>query len=359
MINFTVGPVQSNEEVKRIGSENIPYFRTPEFSKIMLENERLILKFAKAKQGSRAVFMTCSGTGSMETAIINCLNKNDKALVVNGGSFGNRFVELLKIHEIPFTEIHLPYGKALKKMHLQDFENKGYTAFLINVHETSTGVHYNMDLISDFCKRNNLFLIVDAISSFLADPFDMGKSHTDILITGSQKALACPPGVSIIVLSPEAQKRVESNDPRCMYLNLKTALSNQERGQTPFTPAVGVLLQIHSRLLEIEKNGGVESEIERIESLAEYFRERIKKLPFEIVSESYSNAVTSLSPKDKTKSAYKLFELLKDNYGIWICPNGGEMKNSVFRVGHIGNLKKSDYDYLISSIENIIEKNIW
>ena len=80
------------------------------------------------------------------------------------------------------------------------------------------------------------------------------------MITGSQKALACNPGISVIVLSPMALKRIESIDPKCMYLNLKYALSNGERGQTPFTPAVGILRQIHERLKEIDANGGVEKE---------------------------------------------------------------------------------------------------
>ena len=109
MINFTVGPVQSSDAVRAIGAEQVPYFRTAEFSELMLENERLVKKFAHTTDDSRVVFMTCSGSGGMETAIMNCLNKNDKALVVNGGSFGERFVELLTLHEIPFTEIKLEH----------------------------------------------------------------------------------------------------------------------------------------------------------------------------------------------------------------------------------------------------------
>lgn len=105
MLNFTVGPVQSSDVVRAIGAEQVPYFRTAEFSDMMLENERLVKKFSKATNDSRAVFMTCSGSGGMEAAIINCLSKDDKALVVNGGSFGQRFVELLSLHEIPFSEI--------------------------------------------------------------------------------------------------------------------------------------------------------------------------------------------------------------------------------------------------------------
>lgn len=356
MINFTVGPVQSSDAVRAIGAEQVPYFRTEEFSNLMFENERLIKKFAKASTESRVAFITGSGSAGMEAAIMNALSSNDKAIVVNGGSFGERFIELLSLHEIPYEEIKLEYGKALKEEHLEKFENQGFTTFVVNKHETSTGVHYDMKLISDFCKKNKLFLIVDCISSFLADPFDMEELEADIMIAGSQKALACPPGIAIMVLAPSAQERIKRTKCICQYLDLKLALENQERGQTPWTPAVGILRQINIRLREIEAAGGADVEIARCAELAKYFRDKLVEhnLPFEIISESLSNAVTPLHPT--TQSAYKIFLKIKDEYGMWICPNGGEMKDSVFRVGHIGFLQESDYDKLINALLDLRDK---
>ena len=370
MLNFTVGPVQSCEDVHRIGAEDVPYFRTAEFSNVMLENERLMLKFAGAPNGSRAVFITGSGTASMEATIMNVLTPEDRALVVNGGSFGARFCKICEVHGVPHDEIRLDAGKALKRECLfnaerqkrreaesdgggeQDGEVK-FSAFVVNKHETSTGVHYDMRLIADFCRKNKLLLIVDNISSFLCDEFDMAALGADVMITGSQKALACPPGVSIIVLSPRALERVASNDPKCLYFDLKDALKNQERGQTPFTPAVGTLLQIHARLKEIEAAGGVAAEVAKAKSLAEYFRGKIKDLPLEIVSESLSNAVTPLRPTNGM-SAYDIFLKLKDEHGIWVCPNGGELEDKVFRVGHMGCLTTEDYDKLLLALREVM-----
>lgn len=356
MINFTVGPVQSSDAVRAIGAENVPYFRTAEFSQIMLENERLIKKFAHTTEDSRVVFLTCSGSGGMETAIMNTLSKKDKALVINGGSFGERFVELLALHEIPFTQIKLEHGKALRPEHLAPYEGKGYTAFLLQKHETSTGVHFDINLVGDFCKRNNCFLIVDTISTFLTDPFDMAALGAGVMITGSQKALACPPGIAVMALAPSALKRIEKTKCCCQYLDLKLALRNQERGQTPWTPAVGVLLQINERLKEIDAAGGAEAEIARAAGLANCFRNKLEEhhLPFEIVSESLSNAVTPLHPT--TQSAYEIFLKLKDEYGIWICPNGGDMKDTIFRVGHLGYLTEKDYDKLIDAFLDLRDK---
>lgn len=352
MLNFTVGPVMSSEAVCSIGSEQVPYFRTDEFSKILLENEYLMKQFAGAGAEARAVFMTGSGTLSMETTVINLFSEKDSVLVVDGGSFGHRFVEILTIHGIPHTIIKPEFGCGITKEQLSKYEGKKYTGFLVNLDETSIGVLYDIHLISDFCRRNHLFLVVDSISSFLCDPFDMEKLGVQAMITGSQKALACPPGVSIIVMSAEAVDRVYQHNPKSMYMDLKTALKDQERGQTPFTCAVGILRQINVRLKEIEHNGGVESEIRRIGGLAGYFRDRVTKLSYDIVSKSLPNAVTPLMPTNGL-SAYTVFLRLKDEYGIWICPNGGELKDRIFRVGHIGALVEADYDVLLSALKDL------
>ena len=385
MRNFTVGPVQGFPSLHKIGAHDVPYFRTAEFSKVMLENERLMLKFAGAPAGSRAVFITGSGTASMEAAVMNLLTPNDRALVVNGGSFGERFSRICEVHGIPYDEIRLETGKALRKENLFDKGSQGHrginnkecmskgrgmlqafvpscrcgknslvdhTAFLVNRHETSTGVLYDMRLISDYCKAHGLLLIVDNISSFLCDEFDMTALGADVMITGSQKALACPPGVSVIILSPHALERVARNDPRCMYFDLKDALKNQERGQTPFTPAVQILLQINARLKDIDATDGVAAEIAKVKSMAEYFRDRIKGLPLEIISESLSNAVTPLRPTNGM-SAYDIVLKLKDDHGIWVCPNGGDLKDKVFRVGHMGNLTTKDYDKLVTALGKV------
>lgn len=358
MLNFTVGPVQSPDYVCEIGGQQVPYFRTSEFSNVVFESEKLIKDFAHASDDSSVLFITGSGTASMEAAIINTLTPADKALVVNGGSFGARFSELCTWHDIPHTDIKLEAGKTLTKEQLSAYSGQGYTAFLVNLHETSTGVLYDIDMISDFCKQEGIFLIVDAISAFLADPVNMNDQKIDVLITGSQKALACAPGISIVVLSPTALKRVAENRSVSMYLDFKMALKDAERGQTPFTPAVGTILEIHKRLQMIEAAGGVDSEISRTHALATDFREKLKaaNLPFVSFSDSPSNAVTSLYVKDY--SAYDIFLHLKDEYGIWICPNGGAMKDDVFRVGHIGDLTPADNDILINAFVDLFNKGV-
>lgn len=357
MLNFTVGPVMSDPSILSIGAEQIPYFRTAKFSDLMLENEQLMLSFSKAPKNSHAVFMTGSGTLSMEAAVMNLFTPYDRVLVIDGGSFGHRFVQMLELHEIPYTAIRPSFGYGITLADLEPYENQGYTGFLVNLDETSVGVLYDIKVISDFCKRNNLFLVVDSISSFLCDPFDMNALGVQAMITGSQKALACAPGISIIVLSPFAVDRVNHNNPKTLYMDLKAALKDQERGQTPFTCAVGILRQINQRLKDIDAAGGVDIEIQRIGHLAQYFRKRITDLPFRIISHSLPNAVTPLNPR-KDFCAYNIFSVLKDEYDIWVCPNGGELKDKVFRVGHIGALTEADYDTLISAFHDMQKRGL-
>ena len=152
MLNFTIGPVMSSDMVLQVGAEQIPYFRTPEFSAIMLENEELMLKFANAPKQSRAIFMTNSSTGSMEAVVMNCFTSLDKVLIINGGSFGERFVQLCLIHSIPCEVLKLNYGQKLTKERLYDYDKKGFTGLLVNVDETSTGVLYDINMIGEFCR---------------------------------------------------------------------------------------------------------------------------------------------------------------------------------------------------------------
>lgn len=353
MLNFTVGPVMCSEEVCAVGGEQVPYFRTSEFSELMFENEKLMLTFAKSPANSRVAFMTNSSTGSMEAVVMNCFTSSDKVLVINGGSFGQRFVELCKIHDIPHEVLKLNHGQRLTMERLYEYDHQDFTGLLVNIDETSTGVLYDSEMIGEFCKKNNMFYVCDCVSSFLADPFDMAHCGADIMITGSQKVLACPPGVSMIVLAPRAVERVTNAKVKSMYFNLADVLKNMERGQTPFTPAVSILRQINARLKEIEANGGADVEIARVAAQAKDFRNKIKELPLEIVSESPANGVTSVHPLNV--DAYDIFLMLKDHYSIWICPNGGDMKSTVFRVGHIGCLTHDDNTTLVNALKDIFK----
>lgn len=355
--NFAVGPVQISQEIREMGKDPVPYFRTSEFSSLMLESEKLFLELIQADEDSRAIFLTGSGTASMDAVTISLFTEKDRLLILNGGSFGQRFCEIAKVYGIAYDSIDLEWGKTVTLEDLNKFKNKNYTALVVNMGETSSGVLYDMDLIGQFCKENHLLLVVDAISTFISDEINMKEMNADVVITGSQKALALAPGVSIIALSKRAVERIEQNKPRCFYLDLQSALRNGQRGQTPWTPAVGILIQLNARLNQLARDG-IENERAKIVKVCYNFRERIKSYPFRITSNKLSNTVTPIAPINKDISAFHLFEILKDEYNIIVCPNGGEYADKVFRVGHIGQLSIEDNNKLFEAFDDLMKRGI-
>ncbi|MCG7408762.1 aminotransferase class V-fold PLP-dependent enzyme [Paenibacillus sp. ACRRX] len=356
MLNFSVGPVMMEQDILKIGSEQIPYFRTEQFSNLMIENEMLMNKCVKASESARVIFLTASGTAAMEATIMNLFDKSDKLLIVNGGTFGTRFKEICDIHGFLSEEICLDHGEILTNQHLESYENNNFTGFLINMHETSTGVLYDMELVSGFCKRNNLMLVVDAISSFLADRYDMSEYNVNATILSSQKAIALPPGMSFVVLDGKAQERVLRNNVKSLYFNFKNYLLDGLRGQTPYTPAVSILLQLRERLRKIDSIG-VDRTVEEVARIAQDFRTKIKGLPLMITSSSLSNAVTPLKPIGKVP-ADEIFKYLKDHCQIYVCPNGGSLSKVLFRVGHIGALTEDDNSELVNALIDMNKKGL-
>lgn len=348
---FTVGPVQISTEVLEIGGQQPPYFRTPEFSKVNYQVCGCLKRLVCTNDLSEVVLLTASGTGAMEAAVMNTFSHNDKVLIASGGAFGRRFEQICDIHNIPYTTIKLEYGETIKKCMLDPYRSAGYTGFLINVHETSTGVYHDMRLVGDFCRREGILLVVDAISSFLADPYYMDEWNIDISIISSQKALAVPPGISMLIINRSTVDRILQNNVQSLYFDLKEYLIDIKRGQTPYTPAVGILLQIMQALNTIEQKG-VDTIIADTKKRALYFRNSIEDLPFRIQSERLSNALTPLMPRDAI-NAYSVYLHLKDKYNIIVTPNGGDLKETLFRVGHIGNMSLDDVKKLIKALHDM------
>ena len=344
---FTPGPVPISKEVLEIGAKQTPYFRNAKFSEVTFRCEQLMLKMLNAPKDSRVIFLTASGTAGMEAAVMNLLGGDDHALVVNGGGFGERFVKICDVHNIGHHELK-PAGGNLADIG-QLAPDESFTAFIVNAHETSVGHLYDLDAIGAYCRDNDLLNIVDAISMFVTDPIDMQQHNIDVVIASSQKGLALPPGLTMLVLSPKALERV--HEIQSLYFNFPDYLSNGERGQSPYTPAVTIMLQLLERLEQIERDGGVEASIRKAHDIALYFREKINGLPLGKYSPYMPNAMTTLSPTDG-KSAMAIVKDMEERYKIMICPNGGALKDTVFRVSHMGAMTTAYTDVLVAALRD-------
>ncbi|MFQ7615865.1 pyridoxal-phosphate-dependent aminotransferase family protein [[Clostridium] scindens] len=350
---FTVGPAQMYQHTLDVRSKMVPYFRTSEFSNIMLDNCEMLKETMNAPKDAEVIFLTASGSGAMEATVINCFDENDKLLVISGGTFGERFEYICKLHRIPYVALKLGKDEQLTKQHLIKYNEQGFTGLLVNLHETYTGQLYDIKIIHEFCQKNKLFLVVDAISTFLCDPYDMEKYNIDATIISSQKGLCLAPGLSAVVLGKRIiEKKVITNQTKTMYFDFKDYLNNIHRGQTPFTPCVGVLFELND-MLRFIKEQGTENRIKEVKERCDYFRNRISELPVHLPSFPLSNAITPI--RFEKNIAKEFFEYLKNEKNIMVNPVGGELGNCSIRVAHIGDLDYEDYDILIDEMKDFFD----
>lgn len=354
MTLFTVGPVEMYEETLRIMGEQEPYFRTKEFSEVMLRIERRMLQMMNAPVGSRFALLTSSGTGAMEAAVVNLLDPSrDRALIIDGGGFGKRFASICEKHRIPFDTVVIPFLEGdLSREMLDRYAGGGYKALFVQGCETSSGRKYDLDMIGDFCRQHDLLLVIDAVSAFLTDEMDMARQGIDLLFTASQKALALAPGLAPVICSVKAVEAIMKNEARStFYFDLVDYFGDQRRGQTPFTCAVSTVLALDQRLEHIERRGIV-SEVAEHERRALRFREAIAPLGFTLPKISLSNCCTPLVfPSENAQNVYRD---LRQQHSITLCPSGGAMKNRLLRVGHMGNLTDADFEKLVKALKEVM-----
>lgn len=346
---FTPGPVKEFEEIYSQANQQTPYFRNQEFSDLVLDCEQKLLAFVNAPEQSRVVFLTASGTAGMEAAVLNLISPEQKALTVVSGGFGQRFVDICKIHQRNTSTFYPEKDNDLTSTeHLNTYQD--HDALLINGHETSICHKFNLNSIGDFCQQHNMLHIVDGISMFLTDELDMSAQHIDALIISSQKGLAIAPGLAMVILTPKAIARLIP-EPASLYFRFSDYLKDSERGQTPYTPAVSLLIQLQQRLQQIQQHGGVSASIAHAKSVATLFRQGIAKLPLALSSKYMANSVTALSPT-QNHSAAKIVADIKQQYQIELCPNGGELTHTLFRVAHMGNISHDDTQILLDALHD-------
>ena len=334
------------QDILAIGANQVPYMRTEAFSAIVKECEQLLLNAIGCPKG-KVIFYTGSGTAAMDATVACHVSTKRKALAITGGSFGKRWQEICQYYAVACKQFEVPFAKDIDYTRLEEvISQEQPDVLLCQHHETSSGELFDIRTIGEICKRNQVILITDAISSFLADPYNMDEYNIKISITSSQKGLNIPPGLSFVILSEEITKEAFAH--RNFYLDFKKNLKNLVRGQTPYSPATLLFLQLHARLKRIEKTG-VTPIIENVHRNALYFREKCRENNWEVPAERPSNCITGFYVH---KDGYAIFkELLKKE--IYIMPGG---INNFLRVSHLGCQTPEDLDILARSIHEIEEK---
>jgi aspartate aminotransferase-like enzyme len=350
---FVPGPVNTAE-----GMKDIFYFRDSSFTNLVLENEKILLKILGCKNG-RVIPYTFSGTGAMDAVVCNFIDRNDKILVVNGGTFGKRWLEICNFYKRKVEDYFVKFGENID---IKDFEKKVEEikpdVILIQHHETSSGQLYNVKAIGKIARERGALFAVDIMCSFLADPYNMDDCCADISLISTQKGLQLDAGLSLVVLNSKAIKRSKKIEKNNYYNNLDFYLDphNLGRGHAPFTPVVGIICQLNKKLRKIN----IKKEIELVKKKALFFRKEIVNLPLKIIAQNPSNFLTGLLITDKKYKTSHLDAYLKKS-GIFTCPTNNVEKylpgfaDYYFRVAHTGCDKK-EHKELIKKLKIFFKK---
>ena len=353
---LTPGPVPVPEFVMLEMAKPIIHHRTAEFEEI----------FHKAGQGLKKVFMTneevmilaTSGTGAMDAAISNTLNRGDTALVINGGKFGERWGKICKAYGVNFIEHIVEWGKAVEVKEIEEIllKNKNIKAILVQASETSTGVEHPIKEIAKLTKnRDDIILVVDGITAVGAFPVEFDKWGIDILIGGSQKAFMLPPGLAFISLSKKAWEFTKNSNLPKFYLDLNQAYKNSLKNTSPWTPAVNMVMGLNAVLEYFDKQG-LENVFRRHTILSKATTQGFESIGLENFAKGCTSTALSVIKSPEGIDAGDIIKGLKEKYGMIVAGGQDQAKGKIFRITHMGYVDKSDMISVIAGVEGILNE---
>ncbi|MGZ3534289.1 MAG: pyridoxal-phosphate-dependent aminotransferase family protein [Thermodesulfobacteriota bacterium] len=353
---FSPGPTMLPPEVLLKMAEPIMRHREPEFERILGEIREGLKYLFQTK--NEVLTFTSSGTGAMEGAVSNILSKGDKALVIRGGKFGERWGEICKAYGVEFTPIDVDWGQAVNPKQIQKAleSDPSIRAVFTQASETSTGVRHPIREIAEIVRKHaETVLVVDAITGIGVFNLPMDEWGIDVLISGSQKALMLPPGLAFAALSDKAWKFVERSDLPKFYFNFKKELKSAQKNQNSFTPAISLLVGLRESLNLIRKEG-LEGVFQRHEKLAEATRAAVKALGLELYApHSPSNALTAVKVPEGIQGG-KLKNLFFDKFGITVAGGQDQAKGKIIRIAHLGYYGRLDMVMVISALEMLLKE---
>jgi len=331
-ILFSPGPTNVPAEILLEGAKRTIHHRTKEFSKMLRAAEKGLGEAFDTK--GKIFILTSSGSGAMETAVVNFLSRNDDVLILNTGAFGRRWVNIVKAYGLVPDILEYPWGEAFKISDVEaKIKKKNYKAVLCQLGETSTGAVNDIKSLGEIVPKETL-LIVDAVSGLMAEEFHMDKWNVDVAVSGSQKGFMTPPGLAFIAVRKGLDNEIGKGDLPSFYFSLTHAKTYLEKGQTPWTPAINIIYQLN-KSLEMLSEEGFDNVIQRHKNMAEIARKTVTDMGIELFSSSPSNGITAVKVPDGIDGT-KLIEQICEQYGVRFANGQREYKGKLIRIAHMG-----------------------
>jgi aspartate aminotransferase-like enzyme len=348
------GPTPIPNEVALAMSETMIHHRTPQFNHI----------FDQARQGLKKLFGTkndvlilaSSGTGAMEASVANLFSPGDKVLVINGGKFGERWLNIANAFGLSPVELKVEWGQAVKvdTVEKQMKAHPDLKGVMIQASETSTTVLHPVKEIAKLTKNGPLFL-VDGVTAVGVVSIPLDEWGLDVLVTGSQKAMMLPPGLGFIALSDRAWERTKQAKLPRFYFDLNLERKNQQKGSGAFTPAVSLIFGARASL-EMMQREGLDRVYARHARMSRATRAAATALGLKLLApDSPSPAATGVYLPDGI-DADQVLDYLRDHMNITLAEGQDQLKGKVIRIAHVGYMGAFDVITAVAALEMVLRK---
>ena len=350
---MTAGPTPVPPEVSQVMAHPMLYHRAPAFVEI----------YARALERLRKVFQTngdvllfaASGSGAMESAVANLVRPGEPAVVGSCGKFGERWAELCDAYGARTVHHEAGWGSRVEPADLDrvlEGEPDARVVFT-TLSETSTGVVNDVRELTEVAHRHGALIAVDAVSGLGAVPIPQDEWGVDVVVAGSQKALMSPPGLGFASPNEAALARAAEGGPGRYYFDWERTVSGQRKDppDSPFTPAVGLVMALDVALGMIEQEG-LEQVFERHRLLGHATREAVRALELDTFGpdDENANVVTAIALPETIDGA-KVPKLMRDRFGVTIAGGQGQLKGKIARIAHCGYFGAFDIVTTIAAFE--------
>jgi serine---pyruvate transaminase len=351
---LTPGPTPVPPEVLAALAQPVIHHRERDYREIY---ERCLARLREVYRTEHDVLMyTTSGTGAFESAVANLTSAGDRQLVLSAGNFGERWAGMVKAFGADLVHVRLEWGETPEPEDLRSaLADAGDVRVVYLTHsETSTGVVCDVQALTAVAKEAGALVVVDAVSSLGAVPLETDAWGIDVVVSGSQKALMCPPGLAFASVTPAALEAAATATAPRYVMDWERTRKAQAKFDAPFTPAISIVraLDVALGLLLAE---GLEGAFDRHARLGRACREGAKAMGLELFSpdEERSAVVTAIRSPDGV-DATEVVKSLRDRFGITIANGQAELKGKIFRIGHIGWFDVFDITTALAAVELVL-----
>jgi len=299
---------------------------------------------------SDVIFLAASGSGTMESAIVNLTSPGDEVLVVVGGTFAERWSHISKAFGLTARIVEADWRTGVSTQQVKHALEQWPEAKVVFLtwSESSTGVLIDLNEIGRLVRTHDKILVADAVSGLAVSPMAMDDWCVDVVVAGSQKGLMLPPGLGVVAINSRAwgvSKRATM--PR-FYWDWAKYKSN-----VPFTSATSLLFQLEASL-EFIRAHGLANVFERRAEVAAIVRNLVTQSGMEIYAKKPGNGITGVIPPSGFNSA-ALIRRLESDFGIQIAEGLGTIQKTTFRIGHVGHVSNEELDYFIQSFRTCLD----